>query len=87
MSDRSRTLDDEIAAFGASLPDLLQHHAGKFALFHARELEGTFTTELEAYVEGVRRFGNEAFLIRQVLPEQAVAAAPALFAGLLGARP
>ena len=87
MSDRARALDDEIAAFEASLPDLLKHHTGKFALFHARKLEGTFTTELEAYAEGVRRFGSRAFLIRQVLPEQVVAAAPALFAGLIGARP
>ncbi|MEO8586717.1 MAG: hypothetical protein ABI584_11190 [Acidobacteriota bacterium] len=87
MSDRSPALDDEIAAFDASLTDLLKHHAGKFALFHSRKLEGTFTTELEAYSEGVRRFGSESFLIRQVLPEQVVAAAPALFAGLLGARP
>jgi hypothetical protein len=87
MSDRNRTLDDEVAAFEASLPELLTHYVGKFALFHGRKLEGTFTTELEAYADGVRRFGTEAFLIRQVLPEQVVAAAPALFAGLLGARP
>jgi hypothetical protein len=87
MSDHDPALDNEIGAFEASLPELLKHHAGKFALFHARNLEGTFTTELEAYAEGVRRFGNEVFLIRQVLPEQVVAAAPALFAGLLGARP
>jgi len=87
MSDRTRTLDDEIAAFDGSLPDLLKHHTGKFALFQARKLEGTFTTELAAFAEGVRRFGKEAFLIRQVLPEQVLAAVPALFAGLLGARP
>ena len=87
MSDLPRALDAEVNAFESSLPELLKHYTGKFALFHAGKLEGTFTTELEAYAEGVRRFGTEVFLIRQVLPEQVVAAAPALFAGLLGARP
>ena len=86
MSDRNQALDDEIPAFEKALPELLKHYLGKFALFHGGKLEGTFTTELEAYAEGVRRFGTEAFLIRQVLPEQVAAAAPALFAGLIGAR-
>jgi len=87
MSDRKQPLDEEIAACEKALPELLKHYVGKFVLFRGGKLEGTFTTELEAYAEGVRRFGTDAFLIRQALPEQVVAAAPALFAGLIGARP
>ena len=87
MSEAREALDAEIKAFEARLPELLEHYQGKFALFHAGKLEGTFTTELEAYTDGVRRFRNEAFLVRPVLSEQLVAAAPALFAGLIGARP
>jgi hypothetical protein len=87
VTDRQQALEAEIKAFDANLPELLKHHGGKFALFHGGKLEGTFTTELEAYAEGVRRFGTEAFLVRPVVPTQAIATAPALFAGLVGARP
>lgn len=81
-------IDDEITAFEQQLAELLAHHAGKFALFKGGSLVDTFTTELEAYQEGVKRFGSEPFLVRQVTPADGPPAQmPALFAGLLHAHP
>jgi hypothetical protein len=82
----TEAIDKELDAFDAKLDELLTHHAGKFAVFKDGQLIDTFTTELEAYQEGVRRFGSDPFLLRQVLPkDQPAEQMPALFAGLIDA--
>lgn len=53
----------------------------------SRSLLGTFDTAEAAYVEGVHRFGNTPFLIKEILPEEPVAHLPALSLGLLRAHP
>ena len=62
---------------------LLEHHKGKFALIQGKELFGTFDTSEQAYTEGIRLFGTEPFMAREVTEEAAVVKYPALTLGLL----
>jgi hypothetical protein len=75
----------EIRAYDSMRDELLKHHLGKFALVKNGQLEGTFTTESEAYAAGIQKFDGATFLVRQIVPEAEVAAMPALFAGLIHA--
>lgn len=77
MLDVERGYYEEIKAI------LLDHYKGKFALIQGKELFGTFDTGEQAYAEGIRLFGTEPFLARQVAEEAAVAKYPALTLGLL----
>ena len=76
----------EIVAFDAMKAELLRHYEGQFALVKSGQLEGTFTTENEAYDAGVKKFGVDTFLVRPVIKDVPIAAMPALFAGLIDAR-
>ena len=58
---------------------------GRFVLIHGDELVGVFDTDAEALVEGARRFGREAFLVRQVRDEEPIISNPALSLGILRA--
>lgn len=68
-------LKEELAFFEEKKQELLKTHPGQFALIKDRNLVGVFPTRKEAYVEGVKRFGRQAFLIKQIVehekPEQA----------------
>jgi hypothetical protein len=83
--EQRETLAAEIAAFDGMREELLKHHAGKFALIKDGQLAGTFTTEGEAYADGVAKFDGGVFLVRQIAQDAQVAMMPALFAGLIHA--
>src|SRR5215467_2855682 len=55
-------LEQEIAYYNSILDSLLQNHEGKFALIKGDKLIATFDRAENAYAEGVKRFGNQAFL-------------------------
>ena len=58
----------ETTYFLKILDDLLaKKHGGKFALIYGESLVGTFTTFDEAYGEGVRKFGDKEFLVKQII--------------------
>ena len=80
-------LQEELEFFGANRDKLLVEHQGKFALIKGSELIGTFDTEENAYEAGVARFGNNPFLIKQVLETEPSVRFPALSLGLLRAHP
>lgn len=80
-------LEEEQAFYEANLGRLLAEHKEKFALIKGSALIGTFDTAETAYVEGLQRFGNTPFLVKQILPEESVAHLPALSLGLLRAHP
>lgn len=80
-------LEKEAAFFEAHRARLLEEHRGKFALIKGDTFVGAFDTAETAYVEGVHRFGNSPFLIKQILPDEPVAHLPALSLGLLRAHP
>ena len=63
-------LAKDIAAFERRKPELLQHYNGKFVIFHAGELEGSFDSFDSAARDTLTRFRDSPFLIRQVgVPE------------------
>lgn len=80
-------LREELAFFEANRASWLAEHKGKFALIKGSTLVGVFDTAENAYVEGVQRFGNVPFLIKQILEEEPVVHLPALTLGLLRAHP
>jgi hypothetical protein len=80
-------LDAERKFYDARLPELLEHHDGKFVLIKGEALAGVFDTMNEALREGARRFGLEAFLARRVQKTSADVSFPAYTLGLLHARP
>jgi hypothetical protein len=79
-------LAEELAYFREHKDEWLQRHKGKFALVKGRELIGTFTTDQQAYEAGVKKFGREAFLIKEIVEEERIEDLPALTSGLIDAR-
>ena len=60
------SLDVELSAFNAQLPELESQHHGKWAVFHGASRVGIFDDFEEAATEAVRRFGGGPYLIGQV---------------------
>jgi hypothetical protein len=79
-------LEKELAAYEKMKADLLKTHNGKFVLIHGEELCGAFDTAENAYGEGVKRFGQEPFLIKKVAAQEEVYRNQALSLGLTHAR-
>ena len=69
--------------FAGSAGYSLRHHEKQFVLIKGDQFAGAYTTEAEAYKAGLEKFGNQPFLIKQVLNEETVAHFPALILGLL----
>jgi hypothetical protein len=78
-------LEKELAYFNSKREELVSHHEGQFALIKGDSCLGYFTTEAEAYEEGLRQLGNQPFLIKKVTKEEEVDRAPALVLGLINA--
>ncbi len=79
-------LQRELAYYNTIRPKLLEHHEGQFVLIKGTEFVGAFTKAEEAYEAGVKKFGNQPFLIKQVLREERIETLPSLTLGLIGAR-
>ncbi len=71
-------LQTELEVFERLRLSLLDRAAGKYALVKGSELVGTFGGEAEAIRDGYRRFGNEAFLVKQIV----LADVPMIFTSL-----
>lgn len=65
-------LREEIAAYNKLLPELMQHHSGKFVIFYEGTLRGAFDTFDAAGREAIRQFGDGPYLIRQVGAERVI---------------
>jgi hypothetical protein len=79
-------LEQETAYFEEKKAEWLQHYTGQFALVHGDELLGTFTQFDEAFDAGVKRLGNQPFLIKQIVETETPVQFPALVVGMIGAR-
>jgi hypothetical protein len=77
-------LETELAFFNTNRGELVERHAGKFALIKGSELIDVFDSAETAFNAGVAHFGREPFLTKQILREDPVAQAPAIFTGLVG---
>ena len=60
-------LEAELKVFSEHKDEWLSIYRNQFALIKGEELLGTFTTHDEAYAEGIRRIGNQPFLIKQIV--------------------
>lgn len=76
-------LKEELAYFEAHREELLKQHPGKYALIKCSKCIGTYDSEKNAYDEGARLYGNDAFLIHRILAEDIVGENPAYHLGLL----
>ena len=74
-------LETEQDYFARNKEELLKHHEGKFALISGESLIGIWDSQERAYREGVVRFGNVSFLIKQVLKVEPVESIPLLLVG------
>jgi hypothetical protein len=79
-------LEKELELFTKMKPDLLRNHSGKFALIRDEEFIGTYDSAENAYTEGVKRFGREAFLVKKITEQEEVYRNQALALGLIHAR-
>lgn len=79
-------LEDELKYFEANRTNLLQHHAGKFALIVGNRLIGSFDTAERAYEAGLEAVGNVPMLIKQVTATDVPEQVPALALVLADAR-
>lgn len=71
-------LKEELAFFEENRAELLSKFPGQFALVKGRRLVGVCSTQEEAYKRGVEAFGNEAFLIKQILEKDIAEQVPLL---------
>lgn len=81
---RAATLDAELAFFEAHRKEWVKDHAGEFALIKGEDYSFHDSDEA-AYRAGIDKWGDEAMLIKRVLPEDIVEESPALLYGLLNA--
>jgi len=78
-----QVLDKEIKYFEANKKKWLTHNKNQFSLIKNEKLVGMYTTFDEAFDAGVSLYGNQAFLIKQVVEKEPEAQFPALTVGLL----
>lgn len=60
-------LDRELATYDRHRRDLLANAEGRWVLVHADDVVGTWASQLDALTEGYKRFGDEPFLVKQVV--------------------
>ncbi len=83
----AQTLETELQFFERHREEWLATTPGKWALVKSEELIGTFDSAENAYVEGIKRFGNVSFLVKQILKTDPVQSSPAFMLGVLHANP
>jgi hypothetical protein len=80
-------LEQELKYFNTIRNDLIaKNHQGKFALVKGDRLVGTFDQPEMAYAEGVKQFGTEPFLVKEILQDEPIETVPTLTVGLPNAR-
>ncbi len=76
-------LQTEVHFYNTHKAEYLKLYKGQFALIKGEQFIGAFTTEAEAYTAGVERFGNQPFLIKQVVENDTTVSFPALTVGAI----
>lgn len=64
--EEQNSLQTEIEYFQKNKPEYLKLYKNQFVLIKGQIPAGAFTTDAEAYKEGLEKFGNEPFLIKLV---------------------
>ncbi len=76
-------LQKELEFYSKNKEKYLTTYKEQFVLIKGEELVSSFTTDEEAYMAGVAKFGNEPFLIKKVMEEEQTESIPALTAGVI----
>lgn len=63
---RDQEIEQNYTAFSKKLPELLETHAGKFALLRSGDIVEFFDTARDAYVYGQREFEDGLFSVQEV---------------------
>lgn len=77
--------EKELAYYGEHKDELLQHHENQFVVIKGDTFGGAYTSDIDAYKAGLEKFGNAAFLIKQVKKEEEIVRFPALALGVVNA--
>jgi hypothetical protein len=80
---QEKTLQAELHFYEKNKQEYLKLYKGQFVLIKDETLLGAFTTDAEAYKAGLEQFGNQPFLIKQVLEDDTKVSYPALTVGVL----
>lgn len=78
-------LERELEFFESRRKEWLKDYKNKFVLIKGEELIDVFNTLEDAYKEGVKRYGNQPFLIKQVTEEEEMETLPAFTSGIIHA--
>jgi len=78
-------LERELKFFESKRKEWLKDYKDKFVLIKEEELIDVFSTFEDAYKEGVKRYGNQPFLIKKVTEEEEVEKLPSLTLGIIHA--
>jgi len=78
-------LEQELEFFESKRSEWVRNYEGKFVLIKEKELIDVFNAFDDAYKAGVRKFGNQPFLIKRVSKEEPVEKFPALTLGIIHA--
>lgn len=76
-------LQTELEYFQKHRQEYQKLYKGQFVLIKGETFAGTYTTEAEAYQAGLEKFGNQPFLIKQVLDDDGTVSYPALTTGMI----
>jgi hypothetical protein len=60
-------VEEELSYYNQHKAELLSSYEWKFVLIKGSKLIGSYDNAESAYQEGLQRFGNSSFLIKQVL--------------------
>ena len=81
------TLQNEIQFFQKNKPEYLKLYKDQYVLIKDNKFNGAYTTDAEAYKSGLEHFGNQPFLIKQVLENDTSVSYPALTVGAINITP
>ena len=63
-----KLLEEEVATYEKNKDILVEKANNKFVLIKKSEIIETYESKEDALKEGYKRFGKEAFLVRQIVP-------------------
>lgn len=67
IGGRMPILEEEIETYEDRKEELLGRHEGKFVLVHGGNIVDVFDSKMDAIKDGYERFGNQPFLVKQIV--------------------
>jgi hypothetical protein len=84
VQEETTGLERELEFFNKHRGEYLERFPGLFVLIRGDEMRGPFPSAEAAYEDGLRAFGLEPFLVKQVLAEEPVEYMPVFFSAPVG---